>query len=83
MVLNEKQAIDRVVNCLTDHNLRQGKDYMLRHISHGCFNIALCPHSYAVIDIQYFYDNIPDIKVFKIQQKREYVNIHIKVKLRD
>ena len=80
--MNEKQAIDRVMNVLTDHNLRQGKDYIFKQMSHGCFNIALCPHRYAVIDVHYFYDNIPDIKVFKIQQKKDYVNILIRIKLR-
>ena len=49
---------------------------------HGCFNIAICPHRYAVIDVQYFYDRIPDIKVFKIQQKGDYMNLIIKVKIR-
>lgn len=80
--MNEKQIFDRVMNVLTDHNLRQGEDFILKKASHGCFNIALCPHRYAVIDVQYFYDNIPDIKIFKMQQKREYVNLLIKVKIR-
>lgn len=80
--MDEKQAIDRVMNVLTEHNLRQGTDYIFRHMSHGCFNIALCPHRYAVLDIEYFYDNIPDIKIFKIQQKKDYVNIILKIKLR-
>ena len=80
--MNEKQAIDRVINVLTEHNLRQRSDYVFRHMKYGCFNIALCPHRYAVLDIQYFYDNIPDIKVFKIQQKGDYMNIIIKIKIR-
>lgn len=80
--MNEEQAITRVINVLTDHNLRQTKDYIFKHISHGCFNIALCPHRYALLDVGYFYDHIPDIKVFKIQQKKEYVHILIKIKIR-
>lgn len=80
--MNEKQAIDRVINVLTDHNLREGQDYFFKKMEHGCFNIVICPHRYAVLDIQYFYDNIPDIKIFKIQQKRDYMNILIKIKLR-
>ena len=71
-----------IINCLNDCNLRQTRDYILMSASHGCFNIALCPHRFAVIDIQYFYDNIPDIVVFRLKQKKEYVNIVIKVRLR-
>lgn len=80
--MNEKESIDAVINCLTDHNLIHKKDYIFKHISDGCFNIRLCPHRYALIDVVYFYKNIPDIKIFKIQQKGEYINILIKVKLR-
>ena len=80
--MNEKQAIDRVINVLTEHNLRQTSDYIFKKMHHGCFNIAICPHRYAVIDVQYFYDRIPDIKVFKIQQKGDYMNLIIKVKIR-
>lgn len=80
--MDEKQAIDKVMNVLTDHNMRQGNDYVFKTMSHGCFNIAICPHRYAVLDIQYIYDNIPDIKVFKIQQKRDYMNLILKIKLR-
>ena len=80
--MDEKQAIDRVINILTDHNLTQTKDYIFKHVSHGCFNIILCPHRYALIDVQYFYDNLPDIKIFKIQQKNEHVHILIKIKIR-
>ena len=36
-----------------------------------------------VIDIEYFYNNLQDIKAFKIQQKGKYMNLLIKVKLRD
>ena len=56
--MDEKQAIDKVMNVLTDHNMRQGNDYVFKKMSHGCFNIAICPHRYAVLDIQYIYDNI-------------------------
>ena len=70
------------MNVMTDHNLRQGSDFIFKKASHGCFNIALCPHRYAVLDIQYIYDNIPDIVVFKIQQKKDYINIIIKIRLR-
>lgn len=80
--MNEEQAITKVINVLTEHNLRQGTDYRLNHITNGCFHISLCPKRNAVLDIEYFYDNIPDIKVFKIQQKGDYMNISIKVRLR-
>lgn len=82
IMMNEKEALDAVINCLTDCNLRQTKDYIIKIARNGCFNIALCPHRYAVLDIQYFYDNIPDIIVFKLKQKRDYVNIVIKIRLR-
>lgn len=80
--MDEKQAIDRIINVLTDHNLYLEKDYIFKHASHGCFNISICPHRYALIDILYFYDNIPDIKAFQIQQKGDYINILIKIKIR-
>lgn len=80
--MDEKQAIDRVMNVLTDHNMIQGNDYVFKKMNHGCFNIAICPHRYAVLDIQYIYDNIPDIKVLKIQQKGDYMNLILKIKLR-
>ena len=80
--MNEEQAITKVINVLTDHNLRQGIDYRFNHISKGCFNISICPRRNAVLDIEYFYNNIPDIRVFKIQQKGDYMSVLIKVRLR-
>ena len=80
--MDEKRAFDKLMNVLQEHNLRHGTDFIFKTASHGCFNIMLCPHSYAVLDIEYFYDNIPDIVVFKIQQKREFINIIIKIRIR-
>lgn len=83
IMMNEKEALDAIINCLTDCNLRQTKDYIMEISKHGCFYIFLCPHRYAVLDIQYFYDNIPDIIAFKIKQKRDYVSIVIKIRFRN
>lgn len=81
--MNEAQAFDKVINCLTDFNLRQPKDYIIKYYKNGCFVIRLCPHRYSVIDVQYFYDNVPDIKIFRFKQKRDIVELNIKVKIRD
>ena len=83
VIMNEEQSITRIQNILMGHNLRQPQDYIFNHVENGCFNISICPHRYAVIDIEYFYNNLPDIKAFKIQQKGKYMNLLIKVKLRD
>lgn len=80
--MDEKEAIDTVVNCLTDHNLRMGQDYRFVSMKRGCFNIKFCPHRHAVVDVAYFYKNIPDIKIFKIQQNGNFMNLIIKIKLR-
>lgn len=82
IMMNEKEAIDAVMNCLIDCNLRHPKDYVMEIARHGCFHIMLCPHRYAVLDIQYFYDNIPDIIAFKIKQKKNYVSIILKIRIR-
>lgn len=80
--MDEREALDKLINVLTEHNLVLGKDYVFKNATHGCFNIAICPHRYAVIDFLYFYDNVPDIKVFKAQQKGDYINLLIKIKIR-
>lgn len=81
--MNEAQAFDKVINCLTDFNLRSPKDYTIKYYKNGHFHIRLCPHRYAVFDIQYFYDNVPDIKIFRFKQKYNIIDIHIKIKIRD
>ena len=80
--MDEKQILDKIQNVLIDHNLRQPRDYVITSYNKGCCLITLCPHRYAILDIQYFYDMIPDIKVFRIKQKRDVVEINIKVKMR-
>ena len=83
VIMNEEQSITKIQKILMEHNLRQPRDYIFNHVENGCFNISICPHRYAVIDIEYFYNNLQDIKVFKIQQKGKYINLLIKVKLRE
>lgn len=81
--MNEAQALDKVINCLTDFNLVAPKDYIIKHYKNGCFNIRLCPHRYAVFDVQYFYNSVPGIKVFRFKQKKDVVELNIKIKIRD
>lgn len=81
--MREDQAIKKVIDVLSDHNLGQGTDYRLNHIENGCFDITICPRISAILDIEYFYNNIPDIKIFRIQQKDNYMSILLKVRLRD
>lgn len=80
--MNEKEIFDRVINVLTENNLRQGEDYIILHYHKGCFTIRLCPRRYAVLDIHYIYDRIPDIKVCKIKHQRDMMTLILKVKIR-
>ena len=69
--MDEKCAFDKVINVLTDHNLRLTKDYFIDTYSKGCFYIRFCSRSYVVLDVEYFYEMIPDITIFKIKQRNE------------
>lgn len=85
--LNEKQAFDKLINCLTDHNLVQSKDYYFRDTNHGCFNVVFCPKRCVYLDVAYFYEMIPDIRVFKIKYcdnklGSRTMNLTIKIHLR-
>ena len=81
--MNEAQAWDKLINCLTDFNLIAPKDYIIKSYKNGCFLIRFCPTRYSVLDIQYMYDNIPDIKVLRIKQKKDIIEMNIKIKIRD
>ena len=80
--MNEKQAFDRVINVLTEHNLYQTQDYIIERYHNGCFTIRICPHRFAVLDIQYIYSRIPDIKIFKVKQSKNIMTIILKIRLR-
>lgn len=80
--MDEKEIFDRVVNVLTENNLRQGQDYIIVKYKRGCFTIRICPRRYAVLDIHYIYDRIPDIKMFKIKQNENQLEVVLKVKIR-
>lgn len=80
--MDEKCAFDKVINVLTDHNLRQTRDYVIENYSRGCFYIRFCPRRYVVLDIEYFYEMIPDISVFKIKHSGDMMYLNLKVRLR-
>lgn len=80
--MNERCAFDKVINMLTEHNLRLSKDYIIEHYSKGCFYIRFCPRSYVVLDIEYFYEMIPDITVFKVKHYGKSMYLNIKIRLR-
>lgn len=80
--MDEKCAFDKVVNVLTDHNLRQTKDYVIENYNKGCFYIRFCARRYIVLDIEYFYEMIPDISIFKIKYDAGIMYLNIKIRLR-
>lgn len=80
--MNEREVFDKLINVLVDNNLKLGRDYIIKEYHHGCFTIHFCPRRYAVLDIQYIYDQIPDIKVFRIKQFRDEMVAVIKIKIR-
>ena len=76
--MNEEQAITKVINVLTDHNLRQGIDYRFNHISKGCFNISICPRRNAALDIEYFYEMRDNMKKIGLHLLKWYgISIYI------
>ena len=79
MTMNEVEIFNRVIDVLGENNLRQGEDYIISRYNHGCFKIHICPRRYAVLDIHYFYERLPDIKIFKIKQYRDRITIVLKV----
>ena len=80
--MNEKQAFDRMINALTDHNLVLSKDYIIQSYNKGCFNIKFCPRQRITIDIQYLYEMIPDIVICKITHTKDTMFLNIKIRLR-
>ena len=80
--MDEKEAFNRVMSVLKDHNLTLTKDFTFKKASHGCFYIVFCPRRHPVIDVMYFLDNIPDIRSFKIIQDGNVMKMSLKIKLR-
>ena len=80
--MDEKSAFSHVINVLTDHNLRQSRDYVIESYNKGCFLIRFCPKRFYLLDIQYFYEMIPDIVIFKIKRSHDVFYLNIKIRLR-
>lgn len=80
--MDERCAFDKLINVLTEHNLRQTKDYVIENYSKGCFYIRFCPYRYIVLDIEYFYEMIPDISIFKIKYDAGTMYLNVKIRLR-
>ena len=82
MEKEEKCAFDKVINVLTDHNLVQTKDYVIKNYNKGCFYIRFCPKQHTVLDIEYFYEMIPNISIFKIKYDYGIMYLNLKIRLR-
>lgn len=80
--MNESDAFNYIRNMLVEHNIHHN-EYIIKYNSNGCFNIDICPRRLAVLDIQYIYDTIPDIKVFKVKHDGARMRIVIKLRIRD
>lgn len=78
----EKKAFDKIINCLTDHNLRLTIDYTIEHYNDGCFLIKFCPRRSFMLDIEYFYEMVPNITIFKVGYSGGVMKLNIKVRLR-
>ena len=80
---DEKKVFDRLINVLTEHNLRQSRDYFIEHYNNGCFYIRFCSKQTFILDIEYFYERIPDITIFKIKYGSDGVMfLNIKIRIR-
>lgn len=80
---DEKKVFDRLINVLTEHNLRQSQDYIIEHYNQGCFYIRFCSKKTFVLDVDYFYERIPDIIIFKIKHGSDgimFLNIKIRIR---
>lgn len=80
---DEKKVFDRLINVLTEHNLRMSKDYTIEHYNKGCFYIRFCPRRHVMLDIEYFYERIPDITVFKVKHGSDgmlFINVKIRIR---
>ena len=80
--MNEKQAFDKVINILTEHNLTS-RDYVIENYNKGCFYIKFCPKQFILLDIMYFYEMIPDIAIFRIKYSNKQMFLNIKIRLRE
>ena len=47
--MNEKQAFDKVINILTEHNLTP-RDYVIENYNKGCFYIKFCPKQFILLE---------------------------------
>ena len=81
--MNEKQAFDKVINILTEHNLTLSRDYVIKNYNNGCFYIQFCEKQFILLDVMYFYEMIPDITIFKIKYSNKQMFLNIKIRLRE
>ena len=80
--INEAEAFDSVINTLSEHNIRQN-EYLIKYNGEGGFEIKFCPkRNVMVLDIMYFLENIPDIKVFKLKTVGDRTYLILKIKIR-
>lgn len=80
---DEKKVFNQLISVLTEHNLKQSRDYVIEHYSHGCFYIRFCSKKVFLLDIDYFYECIPDIIIFKIKHSSDGIMfMHIKIRIR-
>lgn len=81
--MDEKGAFDKVIYTLKEHHLRRGRDYIIEHYNKGCFYIRFCPKQATILDVQYFYERIPDITIFKIKYSRDAMYLNLKIRIRE
>lgn len=80
--MDEAEIFNSVINTLTEHNIRQN-EYLIKYDGSGGFEIQFCPkRNVMVLDIMYFLNNIPDIKVFKVKTVGNRTYLVLKIKIR-
>lgn len=78
----EKEVINKLINCFIDQGIVQSQDFIIEEYNHGCFMVRFCPRRNVVLDIHYFYEMIPDIKIFKLEHNHGIMKMYIKIKIR-
>lgn len=76
----EKKIIDKLIKCLADQHLYLAKDYKIEEYHAGCFIIRFCPNKLMMLNIQYIYDIMQNIIIFKIQHSKNTLKMHIKIR---
>lgn len=81
MKINEAEAVNSIINLLTEHNIRK-EEYLMEYNGNGNFYIKFCPKRHVTIDVIYILENIPDIKIFKIKNVKDTMYLILKIKIR-